>query len=216
MGCIKLENDGKCFKDIWIFRGLNATFYSGNVYGLVGCNGSGKTMLLKGICGLIRLSEGSVIINEEKIGTDIDIPPSVGAIIEMPGFLPHLSGLDNLKYLARLKNQIDDNQIRETILRVGLDPTSRKRVGKYSLGMRQRLGIAQAIMEDPDILLLDEPMNGLDTQGVNDIKNLIQKLREDGKTIILVSHHLDDIDELCNVVYKMENGNLMKCRGEDL
>ena len=112
-----------------------------------------------------------------------------------------------------MRNQIGDDEICQAIRAVGLDPSSRKRVGKYSLGMRQRLGIAQAIMENPDILLLDEPMNGLDIQGVDDVKALLCKLRESGKTIVLVSHHLNDIDELCNVVYKMEGGNLVRSRG---
>lgn len=216
MEIIKIENAGKCINGKWTFQNVTISFFAGTIYGLIGHNGSGKTMLLKSISGLCRLTEGTILVNGKQIGKEIDIPDSLGAIIEVPGFLPNISGFSNLKYLARLRNKISDNEIYQAIRTVGLDPDSRKHVGKYSLGMRQRLGIAQAIMENPDILLLDEPMNGLDTQGVNDMKVLIQKLRKEGKTIILVSHHLDDIDELCNVVYKMENGNLMKCRGEDI
>ncbi len=213
MGMIEIENAGKCINGVWIFRNITASFSSGTIYGLIGRNGSGKTMLLKSICGLCRLTEGSLSVKGKQVGKEIDIPDSLGAIIEVPGFLPNISGFSNLKYLARLKNQISDDTIRQAIQTVGLDPDSRKHVGKYSLGMRQRLGIAQAIMEDPDILLLDEPMNGLDTQGVNDVKELLCNQRRAGKTIILVSHHLDDIDELCDVVYKMEGGNLVKWRG---
>lgn len=213
MEYIEIQNAGKCFKRNWVFQNVNASFAKGQIYGLIGYNGSGKTMLLKSICGLVRLSEGAILVDGEEVGVTIDVPASVGAVIEVPGFLPHLSGFANLRYLARLKNQIDDAKIRDTIRLVGLNPDSRKHVGKYSLGMRQRLGIAQAIMENPDILLLDEPMNGLDQQGVNDMKSLLMKLRLQGKTIILASHHSEDIDELCDVVYKMDGGRLSKVRG---
>ena len=170
-------------------------------------------MLLKSICGLVRINEGTIYVDGKEVGSEIDVPESVGAIIEVPGFLPNLSGFANLKYLAKLKNIITDQAIRETLTLVGLDPNSRKHVGKYSLGMRQRLGIAQAIMEDPNVLLLDEPMNGLDQQGVDDMKVLLNKLRTQGKTIILASHHSEDIEELCDIVYKMDGGRLSKVRG---
>lgn len=211
MECIEIQNAGKCFKGIWVFQNVNASFSSGHIYGLIGRNGSGKTMLLKSICGLVRLSEGAILVDGEEVGVTVDVPASVGAIIELPGFLPHFSGFANLKYLARLRNQIDDVKIRNTIKLVGLDPDSRKHVGKYSLGMRQRLGIAQALMEDPNILLLDEPMNGLDYHGVEDVKYLLKQLRNQGKTIILASHHSDDIDELCDEVYQMDAGQLSVC-----
>lgn len=213
MECIEIQNAGKCFKGIWVFQNVNASFSSGHIYGLIGRNGSGKTVLLKSICGLVRLSEGAILVDGEEVGVTVDVPVSVGAIIEMPGFLPHFSGFANLKYLARLRNQIDDVNIRNAIKLVGLDPDSRKHVGKYSLGMRQRLGIAQAIMEDPNVLLLDEPMNGLDQQGVDDMKVLLNKLRTQGKTIILASHHSEDVEELCDIVYKMDGGRLSKVRG---
>lgn len=213
MEYIEILNAGKCFKGNWVFQNVNASFAKGQIYGLIGYNGSGKTMLLKSICGLVRLSEGAILVDGEEVGVKIDVPASVGAIIEVPGFLPYLSGFANLKYLAKLKNQIDDSVIRDTIRLVGLNPDSRKHVGKYSLGMRQRLGIAQSIMENPDILLLDEPMNGLDQQGVSDIKSLLMKLRLQGKTIILASHHSEDIDELCDVVYRMGGGKISKVSG---
>lgn len=213
MEYIEILNAGKCFKGNWVFQNVNASFAKGQIYGLIGYNGSGKTMLLKSICGLVRLSEGAILVDGEEVGVTIDVPASVGAIIEVPGFLPYLSGFANLKYLAKLKNQIDDSVIRDTIRLVGLNPDSRKHVGKYSLGMRQRLGIAQSIMENPDILLLDEPMNGLDQQGVSDIKSLLMKLRLQGKIIILASHHSEDIDELCDVVYRMGGGKISKVSG---
>lgn len=213
MEYIEILNAGKCFKGNWVFQNVNASFAKGQIYGLIGYNGSGKTMLLKSICGLVRLSEGAILVDGEEVGVKIDVPASVGAIIEVPGFLPYLSGFANLKYLAKLKNQIDDSVIRDTIRLVGLNPDSRKHVEKYSLGMRQRLGIAQSIMENPDILLLDEPMNGLDQQGVSDIKSLLMKLRLQGKTIILASHHSEDIDELCDVVYRMGGGKISKVSG---
>lgn len=213
MEAIKIEAAGKRYKDIWIFRNVSVSFSEGKIYGLIGRNGSGKTMLLKSICGLVRINEGTIYVDGKEVGSEIDVPESVGAIIEVPGFLPNLSGFANLKYLAKLKNIISDQAIRETLTLVGLDPNSRKHVGKYSLGMRQRLGIAQAIMEDPNVLLLDEPMNGLDQQGVDDMKVLLNKLRTQGKTIILASHHSEDIEELCDIVYKMDGGRLSKVRG---
>lgn len=210
MEIIKIKNAGKKIKGIWIFQNINVSFCTGKIYGLIGRNGSGKTMLLKSICGLVRLTDGSIYVNSKEIGTDIDVPDSIGAIIEVPGFLSHISGFSNLKYLARLKNTINDDRIKQSMEIAGLDPKSRKHVGKYSLGMRQRLGIAQAIMENPEILLLDEPMNGLDQQGVNDVKQLLKALRSEGKTIILASHHSEDIDELCDEVYRMEAGKLQR------
>ena len=210
MEAIEIVSAGKRYKDIWIFRTVSVSFSAGKIYGLIGRNGSGKTMLLKSICGLVRINEGTINVDGKELGSEIDVPESVGAIIEVPGFLPNLGGFANLKYLAKLKNIITDQDIRETLTLVGLDPNSRKHVGKYSLGMRQRLGIAQAIMEDPKILLLDEPMNGLDQQGVDDMKALLNRLRTQGKTIILASHHSEDIYELCDVVYRMDGGKISK------
>lgn len=207
---IRIEQAEKIIKGIPILDKINVSFEQGKIYGLIGRNGSGKTMLLKSICGLTRLSGGKIYVDGLQIGKDVDIPSSLGAIIEVPGFLPNLSGFSNLKYLASLNKQIGDEEIRHAIEMVGLEANSRKTVGKYSLGMRQRLGIAQAIMEDPDILLLDEPMNGLDCRGVEDVKHLLKELRNQGKTIILASHHAEDIDELCDEVYRMEAGKLSK------
>lgn len=205
---ICIENAGKCIKDVCIFQNVSLSCEGGNIYGLIGKNGAGKTMLLKSICGLTKLSTGTINVNGKVVGRDIDMPESIGVIIEIPGFLPNLSGFSNLKYLAGLKNIIGEAQIKEAMCTVGLDPNSRKRVGKYSLGMRQRLGIAQAIMENPGILLLDEPMNGLDNRGVDDMKKLLVELKNQGKLIIIASHHMEDISQLCDKVYIMENGLL--------
>lgn len=207
---IRIESAGKRFKDVWVFRNVSVSFYPGKIYGLIGRNGSGKTMLMKCVSGLSHISEGAIYVNDQQVGVTIDVPESIGGIIEVPGFLPNLSGFANLKYLARLKNRIDDKTIKENIHAVGLDPESKKHVGKYSLGMRQRLGIAQALMEDPDILLLDEPMNGLDSQGIQNVKALLRKLRAEGKTIILASHYAEDVDELCDTVFRLEAGVLSK------
>lgn len=210
MEAIRVEKAGKRIKETWVLKDVSVVFESGKIHGLIGKNGSGKTMLLKSICGLTKLTTGTICVEEKKVGIEIDIPESVGAIIEVPGFLPNLSGFRNLKYLAGLRNRIGDAEIAAAMALVGLNPAEKKHVGKYSLGMRQRLGIAQAIMENPNLLLLDEPMNGLDNQGVNDIKILLKKLREQGKTIVIASHYMEDIKELCDTVCNMEKGILTK------
>lgn len=208
MEAIRIEKAGKRIKNTWIYQDVTVKFERGKIHGLIGRNGAGKTMLLKSICGLTKISTGSIWVNEQRIGTEVEIPDSVGAIIEVPGFLSNLSGFANLKYLADLRRKIDDNRIKECMELVGLAADNRKSVGKYSLGMRQRLGLAQAIMENPEILLLDEPMNGLDNEGVRDMKALFLKLKEQGKTIVLASHHMEDITELCDTVSMMDNGRL--------
>ncbi len=208
METIRIENAGKCINGISIFENINASFKSGTIYGLIGRNGSGKTMLLKSICGLSHITSGTILVHGKRVGEEVDIPDDIGAIIEVPGFLPDLSGYQNLKYLADIRRRIGKDEIYQAMKTVGLDPESKKKVRKYSLGMRQRLGIAQAIMENPDILLLDEPMNGLDIHGVEDVKVLLKALRNKGKTIILTSHHREDIQELCNVVYTMVDGRI--------
>ena len=189
-----------------ILKHINVSFEEGKIHGLIGRNGSGKTMLMKCICGFLRPDEGCVLINGKEVGKDMDFPDDMGIIIETPGFLPGATGLKNLKILASLKGIADEKRIVETIERVGLDPGLKKNVSKYSLGMRQRLGIAQAIMENPSFLILDEPFNGLDKHGVAQIRNLIKELRAEGKTIILASHNQADIDELCDTVCEMDDG----------
>ena len=163
---IEISHVTKKYGAATVLNDVNISFEKGKIHGLIGRNGSGKTMLMKCICGFVPVTQGSVTVNGKKIGKDIDVPENLGAIIETPGFLNNYSGYNNLKFLAGINKKIGREQIREAILFVGLDPDSKKHVGRYSLGMRQRLGLAQAIMENPDILLLDEPMNGLDKHGV--------------------------------------------------
>ena len=206
---IELRNVSKRFGKAEIIKQINADFETGKITGIVGNNGSGKTVLFKMICGLMLPTQGEITVNGERIGKDVDFPSSIGIIIETPGFINWQSGYQNLEELAVLKNKIGKTKIRETLLQVGLDPDDKKHVGKYSLGMRQRLGIAQAIMENPDVLILDEPMNGLDKHGVEEIRQLLLQLKED-KTILLASHNPADIDLLCDDIYEMDDGILMQ------
>lgn len=205
---IEITNLCKSFKDTKVLNDITIKIKKGNIIGIIGRNGSGKTVLFKCICGLISPTKGTVKINNKILGKDMDIPDNIGAIIETPGFLPNYNGFKNLKFLAMIKNQISNEHIKDTIKLVGLNPDSKKHVGKYSLGMRQRLGIAQAIMEDPDVLILDEPMNGLDNDGVQDMRKLFLSLKEQGKTILLASHNKEDIEVLCDEVYMMDKGIL--------
>lgn len=200
------------FKKDRVLKGISHSFESGKIHGVVGNNGSGKTVMFKCICGFLTPTSGSVIVEGKRIGRDRDFPESIGVIIEAPGFLPQFSGLKNLEILASIKKNIDVSEIAEIIRTVGLDPTSRKPVGKYSLGMRQRLGIAQAIMERPRILILDEPTNGLDKHGVREIRELIMSLRSPERTILIASHNMADIDELCDTVCEMDAGELTVVR----
>lgn len=205
---VQIINVSKQFKQEAVLKNVSVNFEKGKVHGIIGKNGSGKTVLLKIICGLLKPTSGQVIVDGKEIGKDIDYPNNVGIIIEAPGFLPYSSGYRNLEYLASLKNIIKRDGIEQAMRRVGLDPSMKKGVGKYSLGMKQRLGLAQAIMEDPDILILDEPMNGLDKQGIQEMHRLFSGLREQGKTILLVSHSSEDIDTLCDTVNEMDRGVL--------
>lgn len=182
----------------------------GRIYGIIGHNGSGKSMLFKAIAGYLRPTKGEVIVFGEKIGEKAKFPKHFGALIEHPGFLPQYSGMRNLKLLAAIKNEITDEEIKEAITQVGLDWQDKRPVKKYSLGMKQRLGIAQAIMEKPKLLILDEPMNGLDKKGVKVIRDLLRSLREQGVAILLASHNRDDIVQLSDEVYEMDGGMLSK------
>jgi ABC-2 type transport system ATP-binding protein len=189
-----------------ILKNLNVSFEDGKIHGLIGRNGSGKTMLMKCMIGFVKPISGTIQINGKFIGKDTDFPENLGVIIETPGFIPYYSGYKNLKLLADLNRKIGKTEILSSLEAVGLDPTLRRPVRKYSLGMRQRLGIAQAIMENPDVLILDEPMNGLDKEGVADMRKLFLSLKEQGKTIVLASHNAEDIDVLCDTVHEMEHG----------
>ncbi|WP_310603844.1 ABC transporter ATP-binding protein [Anaerosporobacter sp.] len=203
---ISVKNATKKFGEATVLDHVSLDFTQGQVHGIIGRNGSGKSVLLKSICGLLTLTSGSIEVDGKIIGKDIDIPDNIGIIINSPGFLPNYTGYQNLRFLSSIHNKISKQQIIDTLTLVGLDPHSKKHVGKYSLGMKQRLGIAQAIMEDPDILILDEPMNGLDYKGVDDMRKLFLQLKEQGKTILLTSHHAEDIDILCDDVIELVNG----------
>ena len=202
---ILVEHVYKAFGQEMVLEDVNMKIAPGHIYGVVGNNGSGKTVLMKCICGFLKPDSGSIYVNEQRVGKDCDFPESVGIIIETPGFLPNTTGYGNLKILAGLKGKKKKKEIRETLERVGLDPDMKKNVSKYSLGMRQRLGIAQAIMENPDVLILDEPFNGLDKAGVIQMRNLLKELKNRGKAIMLASHNAADIDELCDEVHEMED-----------
>lgn len=207
---IMIQNVTKEFKKQVVLKDISINFNRGKIYGIIGRNGSGKTVLLKCICGLLLPSGGTVKVNNQIIGKDVDFPENIGFIIENPGFLQNYSGRKNLKYLASIRKKIDDETIAKFMKLVGLNPDDKKAVGKYSLGMRQRLGIAQALMEDPDIIILDEPMNALDSVGVDEMRDVILKMREQGKLIIIASHIREDIEVLCDEVYEMNAGTLTK------
>ncbi|MCI9150666.1 MAG: ATP-binding cassette domain-containing protein [Lachnospiraceae bacterium] len=205
---IRIENLTKKFGAITVLDQVDLSIEKGKIYGIVGRNGSGKTVLFKLIAGYLRPTKGQVVVGGKVIGRDTDFADNIGIIIENPGFLKGYTGFKNLAYLAGIRNVIGEAEIRESMERVGLDPDSRKKVGKYSLGMKQRLGIAQAIMENPEILILDEPMNSLDNQGVEEIRKILMGLRDEGKTIILASHNKEDIEILCDEVYEMNQGRI--------
>ena len=212
---IKVDNVIKKFGSEIALNNVSIEFERGKIYGIVGRNGSGKTVLFKTIIGFLKPTGGRIIVGGKEIGKDTDFADHIGIIIETPGFLSAYSGYKNLEYLASIKNRIGKNEIKKSMERVGLDPNSKKKVGKYSLGMRQRLGIAQAIMENPDILILDEPMNGLDNQGVKEVREILLNLKEEGKSIILASHNKEDIEALCDKVYEMDHGKLTEKKAID-
>lgn len=206
---IRVEQICKKFQQTYVLENINLEMSKGEICGLIGRNGSGKTMLLKCICGFVIPTSGKIFIHEEELNHKIKAAQNMGIIIETPGFLPDVTGFQNLKYLSLIYKKIGNNEIIETMEKVGLDASSKKKVGKYSLGMRQRLGIAQAIMENPEILILDEPMNGLDNQGVDDMRKLFMQLKDNGTTILLASHNREDIGILCNKVLELDRGRIV-------
>lgn len=209
---IEVNNISKTYNHQQVLRAVTVDFEQGQTHGLIGRNGSGKTLLLKAILGLITCEEGSIYIDGKQVGKDFDFPENVGMIIERPGFLPHENAMRNLTMLAKIRNNINRSEIEAAIRLVGLDPSEKKRVSTYSLGMKQRLGLAQALMENPDILVLDEPFSGLDQVGLDDMRALFLDLKQSGKTIILASHNQEDIDVLCDTVHRMEAGQISQVR----
>lgn len=209
---VEINKLSKSFGKEKVLREISHSFETGRIHGIIGFNGSGKTVLFKCICGFLKPDSGSVKVHGQRIGKEIDFPKSLGMIIENPGFLPHLSGYANLKRLADLQRLIGKAEVMEAIARVGLDPLSKKKVGQYSLGMRERLGIAQAIMENPELLILDEPFNGLDKRGIAEVCRLFEELREQGKTILLAAHNMPVFEGLCDTVCEMDAGVLTQVK----
>ena len=203
---VKLDNISKSFKHQPIINNINITFKPNKIYGIIGRNGSGKSVLMKIICGLAAPTSGHIVIDEKIIGKDIDFPENLGAIIEQPAFMQFASGFKNLKFLADINKKIDKAEIRSTMEMVGLNPDSKKWVMNYSLGMKQRLSIAQAIMENPELIILDEPMNGLDKEMVNWLRGYLKEESDKGHTIIISSHIQEDIDILCDHVIELDRG----------
>jgi ABC-2 type transport system ATP-binding protein len=205
---IKIENVNLTIKKTEILKDINLTLETGIIHGLIGRNGSGKTMLMKCICGFVHPTSGTIAVDGKYVGKDMDFPEDIGVIIETPGFIPYMSGFENLKVLADCRKKIGPDQIRHVMEQVELDPGSRLHVRKYSLGMKQRLGIAQAIMEEPSLLVLDEPFNGLDEDGVELVRGILLDKKEQGVTVVLSSHNSDDIDLLCDTVHRLQKGVL--------
>lgn len=201
---IKICNLSKKFKDTIILENINLQLERGKIYGFIGKNGCGKTLLFKIILGFISPTTGYVEINDKKIGKDIDFPSKCGIIIESPGFIENKSGYENLKMLANINKFIDENKIKEYMNFFGLDSNDKKKVKNYSLGMKQKLGLIQAIMEDPEILILDEPMNALDENTVFKVRDLLLNLKKN-HLIILASHIKEDIESLCDEIYEINN-----------
>lgn len=212
MSVIEVKNVVKRWGNNTVLKSVELEVDRSEIVGIIGHNGSGKTVLMKCICGFITPDKGEITVSGKRIGKDVDIPKNIGLIIETPGFLPNFSGFGNLWQLAKIRGKISKDDVRAVIKKVGLDPGEKKHVGKYSLGMKQRLGIAQAIMEDPDILILDEPMNGLDKNGVEDMRELLLRLKDDGKAMIIASHNSVDIDVLCDRVFQIDKGVLTQVR----
>jgi ABC-2 type transport system ATP-binding protein len=202
---IELKGIRKSYREEVVLQELTHCFAAAKIHGIIGKNGSGKTTLLKLICGYAKPTAGEVYVFNERVGKDVDFPQNMGVIIETPGFIPYYSGLNNLMTIGSIRHTKKEDIVRALRL-VGLDPDSRKHVRKYSMGMNQRLGIAQAIMEDPELLILDEPFNGLDSQGVEDMRQLLLSLKEKGKTILITSHYTQDIEALCDTVHEMDAG----------
>lgn len=206
---IEVSNVTLKTKEYTILDNVSIKADKGEIVGLVGGNGSGKTMLMKCICGFLSSFSGQIIVGGKEIGKEIDFPENVGILIETPGFIPYYSGFKNLKILADLRGRITEEDIKSYMKMVGLDPELKRAVRKYSLGMRQRLGLAQALMEQPELLILDEPFNGLDKDMVLHIRKVILEEKEKGTTILLSSHNSDDIELLCDRQYHLDAGKII-------
>ncbi len=209
---LKITDLSKKFRKRTVLNNINSELEFGNIYGFTGANGSGKSVFFKVICGFLKADSGTVSLDGRVLGRDMDFLPELGVLIEKPGFIENYSQFENLKYLAQINNIITDEEITAALKRVGLDPANREKVKNFSLGMRQRLGIAQAIMEDQKILILDEPFNGLDQQGAAQIKRLLLELKSPERLILLTSHIAGDIEELADFVFEFTEGRIVPAR----
>ena len=207
---IQLTNISKTFGKQTVLQPLTMGFEEGMIHGIIGRNGSGKTVLMKMILGILQPTAGTVIVGDKRIGKDVDFPESAGAIIETIEFIPYMSAYQNLADIAEMRGNLSKTQIKEVLEMVGLGNVGRKHVSKFSMGMRQRLAIAQAVMESPKLLILDEPMNGMDEKGVKEMRRLILARKAAGTTIILSSHNIEDIRILCDQVYRIDAGVVMR------
>ncbi len=206
---IKVENLTKIINKNIILEDVSLSFESGKIYGLQGINGSGKTMLMRTIIGLIRPTKGKVYINDKLLGKDIEFPESIGFLLENPTFLDSYSGFDNLKMLTALKKKVSDKCINDVLKKIGLEDAAKKKYKKYSLGMKQRLGIAAAVFEQPDIVILDEPTNALDSSGVADVQRIVQEQKERGALVIISCHDLNILEKLSDEIVKLEAGHVV-------
>jgi len=213
MNAVEIRNLTKIIRGKVILNYINLELEQGKIYGFFGRNGSGKTMLFRAICGLIKPTSGEVVVFGKRIGIDVSFPDSLGLIIENVGLWGQWTGFQNLKFLASIKNIINDNEIRAAIKRVGLDPDDKRPYRKYSLGMKQRLAIAQAIMERPQLIVLDEPTNSLDEEGVSLVRKILLEEKERGATILIASHIKEDIDLLCDYKFKVDDGKVYCVEG---
>lgn len=213
---IEVKNVTKRFKDSVILDDVNLEFVGGKIYGLIGRNGSGKSVLLKMLCAFYEPSSGEILYDGENIIKEEKYPPSTRALIEKPAFIPDLTGKQNLLLLASIQNIIGEKEIDSTMERLGLVPNDNKKYYKYSLGMKQKLGIAQVLMENPDVIILDEPFNGLDDDSVNTLRKILLEEKENGKVIILATHIKEDIEQLCDIVYKVDNMKVKLTAKNDL
>ena len=207
---IQLTNISKTFGKQTVLQPLTMGFEEGMIHGIIGRNGSGKTVLMKMILGILQPTTGTVIVGDKRIGKDVDFPESAGAIIETIEFIPYMSAYQNLADIAAMRGNLSKTQIKEVLEMVGLGNVGGKHVSKFSMGMRQRLAIAQEVMESPKLLILDEPMNGMDEKGVEEMRRLILARKAAGTRIILSSHNIEDIRILCDQVYRIDAGVVMR------
>ncbi len=208
MSIIELKNVSKTYKGISLFEQVNLSFEKSKIYGIIGPNGSGKSVLFKMICGFVQPDQGEISIDSAYYDKGKKFPKGFGIIIDRPGYIGNKTGFENLKALAKIKNEITDNDIKKTMELVGLSPNATQKMKNYSLGMKQKIALAQAIMENQEVLILDEPFNALDIDSVENVRNLLLTFRNSGKTIILTSHNQEDITLLCDDVYRIRNGNI--------